>query len=105
MMKMTFVFDDDRLQQVGKTADEVIAPMRDHAKKWHIDEVAPYQFQKDGENAMCDLFMFIPEILEKDSDYYKNFSSWYVEENGQFKEDCIEGSKDALELRMMNRGW
>ena len=66
MMKMTFVFDNNRLRQVGKTADEVIAPMRDHARKLHIDEVAPYQFEKDGKDALCDLFMFIPEIkLEK----------------------------------------
>ena len=105
MMRMTFVFDNNKLWQIGKSADEVIAPMRDHARKWDIKEVAPYQFEKDGEDAMCDLFMFIPEILEKDSDYYKYFSSWYVEEDGQFKEDCIEGSKDALETRMLNRGW
>ena len=105
MMKMTFVFDNNRLRQVGKTADEVIAPMRAHAKKWDIKEVAPYQFQKDGEHAMCDLFMFIPQILEKDSDYYKYFSSWYVEEDGHFKEDCISGSKAALVVRKRNRGW
>ena len=102
MMKMTFVFDNNRLQQVGKTADEVIEPMRVHAKKWHIDEVAPYQFEKDGKDALCDLFMFIPEILEKDKSYYTYFSKWYVEQNGQFYEDRIEGSKDALAVMERN---
>ena len=102
MMKMTFVFDNNRLLQTGKTADEVIEPMRDHAKKWHIDEVAPYQFEKDGKDALCDLFMFIPEILEKDKSYYTYFSKWYVEQNGQFYEDCIEGSKDALAVMERN---
>ena len=66
MMKMTFVLDDNKLKQVGKSADEVMKPMRDHAKKWNIAEVAPYQFEKDGKSAMCDLIMFIPEILDRD---------------------------------------
>ena len=104
MMKMTFVFDNNRLLQTGKTADEVIEPMRNHAKKWNIKEVAPYQFEKDGKDAMCDLFMFIPEILDEDSSYYKNFSSWYVEENGQLFEDCIEGSKAVLARRAKYSG-
>ncbi len=104
MMKMTFVFDNNRLQQIGKTPDEIIAPMRDHAKKWDITEVAPYQFEKDGENAMCDLFMFIPEILDVDDSYYTNFLSWYVEEDGQLFEDCIEGSKAVLARRAKHCG-
>ena len=99
MMKMTFVFDNAKLHQIGKSADEIIKPMRDHAKKWDIKEIAPYQFEKDGEDAMCDLFMFIPEILNKDKNYYTYFSSWYVEEDGRFKEDCIEGSKEALHMK------
>ena len=102
MMKMTFVLDDNKLRQVGKSADEVMKPMRDHAKKWGIEEVAPYQFEKDGKDALCDLFMFIPEVMEKDNSYYTYFSKWYVEQNGQFFEDCIEGSKDALEVLERN---
>ena len=103
MMKMTFVLDDNKLRQVGKSADEVMKPMRDHAKKWGIEEVAPYQFEKDGKDALCDLFMFIPEVMEKDNSYYTYFSKWYVEQNGQFFEDCIEGSKGALEVMERNR--
>ena len=102
MMKMTFVFDNNRLQQIGKSPDEVIQPMRDHAQKWNITEVAPYQFEKDGKDALCDLFMFIPRILKKDKDYYTYFSKWYVEQNGEFFEDCIEGSKGALEVLERN---
>lgn len=30
MMKMTFVFDNNKLRQSGKSADEIIAPMRSH---------------------------------------------------------------------------
>ena len=104
MMKMTFVFDNNKLRQVGKSADEVIEPMRNHAKKWNIKEIAPYQFEKDGENAMCDLFMFIPEILDKDRNYYTYFSSWFVEEDGQPFEDCIEGSKAVLARRAKYSG-
>ena len=103
MMRMTFVFDKNKLRQIGKSADEIIAPMRDHARKWDIKEVAPYQFEKDGEDAMCDLFMFMSDILDKDRSYYTYFSSWYVEEDGHFKEDCIAGAKDVLEVKELNR--
>ena len=41
MVTLRFVFNQDKLKQAGKTEDEMLAPMRDHAKKYEIAEPEP----------------------------------------------------------------
>ena len=42
MVTLRFVFNQDKLKQAGKTEDEMLAPMRDHAKKYEIAEPVNY---------------------------------------------------------------
>ena len=47
----------------------MLAPMREHAAKCSIEETEYGVFSKDGEDAMCVITMFVPEIVEKNPEY------------------------------------
>ena len=85
MVTLRFVFNQDKLKQAGKTEDEMLAPMRDHAKKYEIAEPEPGFFVKDGEDALCVIGMYIPKITRKD----------VLDVDGE-KENCIEESRSWI---------
>jgi len=49
---LTFVFNKDKLREAGYTEDELLQPMREHAKKYEIAETEKRVFSKEGEDAM-----------------------------------------------------
>lgn len=49
-------------------------------------------FVKDGEDAMCVIGMFIPEITRKDVHYLDYLDEWTFDIDGEV-EDCIEETK------------
>lgn len=89
MVTLTFVFDKEKVAAAGKTEDGLLAPMRTHAKKYDIAETEYGVFSKDGEDAMCVISMFVPEIVEKDPKYIGFLKEWTLNVEGD-EEDCIK---------------
>ena len=52
-------------------------------------------FVKDGEDAMCVIGMFIPEITRKDVHYLDYLDEWTFDVDGEV-EDCIKESRDWI---------
>lgn len=95
MVTLRFVFNQDKLKQAGKTEDEMLALMREHAKKYEIAEPEPGFFVKDGEDALCVIGMYIPKITRKDVHYLDYLDEWTLDVDGE-KENCIEESRSWI---------
>ena len=95
MVTLKFVFNQEKLKQAGKTEEELLQPMREHAKKYDIAEPEHGFFVKDGEDAMCVIGMFIPEITRKDVHYLDYLDEWTFDIDGEV-EDCIKESRDWI---------
>lgn len=95
MTTLRFVFDKEKVAAAGKTEDELLAPMREHAAKYDIDEPEPGFFTKDGEDAMCVITMAVPMIVENDPDYINYLEIWPLNVDGD-DEDCIVSSVQWL---------
>ena len=65
MVTLTFVFNKNKIKKHGYTEDALLQPMREHAQKYGISEEKNGVFSKDGEDALCVLSMFIPEITHE----------------------------------------
>ena len=84
MVTLTFDFNEDRVMEAGHTTDELLAPMREHAKKYGIDEVEYGVFAKDGINALAAMELYIVYA----SDEYLGFlDKWILNTKGSI-EDC-----------------
>lgn len=88
MVSLTFVFNKDKVEKAGCTEDELLAPMREHAKKYNILEREYGVFSKSGEDALCELTMFVSSIVMKNHKYIGFFDEWTLDVDGE-KEDCI----------------
>lgn len=64
-------------------------------KKYDIAEPEHGFFAKDGEDAMCVIGMFIPEITRKDVHYLDYLDEWTFDVDGEV-EDCIKESRDWI---------
>jgi len=96
MVTLKFVFNKEKTALSGKTEEELLQPMREHAKKYGIDEIKYGVFAKNGEHALASLTKFIPEIIRKEPGYMDCLSEWTLNVNGE-EEDCIEESRKWLE--------
>lgn len=88
MVTLTFEFDKNKVKEAGYTEEELLQPMREHAKKYGIEEKKYGVFSKDGEDALCVLTMFVSQITRKDRSYVNYFKYWTLDVDGE-KEDCI----------------
>lgn len=91
MTTLRFVFNKEKVAAAGKTEDELLAPMREHAVRYDIDEPEPGFFIKDGEDAMCVITMAVPMIVENNPDYINCLEKWPLNVDGD-DEDCIVSS-------------
>lgn len=89
MVTLTFVFNKDKIKRAGHTEDELLQPMREHSRKYGISEVENGVFSKDGEDALCDISMFIPDIVDSYPEYIGFLNEWTLDVDGE-KEDCIQ---------------
>lgn len=92
MVTLIFDFNKEKVEAAGLTTDDLLQPMREHAKKYDIKETSYGVFQKEGENAMCVVGMFVTDITDRDHKYISYFNSWIFNVNGQI-EDCVETIK------------
>jgi hypothetical protein len=89
VVSLTFVFNEEKVKNAGLTEEELLKPMREHARKYDISETSKGVFKKDGEHALCVLTMIIPRITKKNPWYVNLMSEWTLDVDGE-KEDCIE---------------
>lgn len=89
MVTLTFKFNKDKVREAGKTEDELLQPMREHAKKYDIEETEYGVFSKDGEDALCVLTMFVTRYTSMNLDYISYLDEWTLDVDGE-KEDCIK---------------
>ncbi len=95
MVKLTFEFDKAEIAKAGLTEDELLAEVREYAKKNKISETSRGVFEKDGEDAVAMLVMIGVETLRKDLAYMKYVKSLVLDDDGD-KEDCKESVRDWL---------
>lgn len=93
MTTLRFVFDKEKVVAAGKTEDELLAPMREHATRYGIDEPEYGFFTKDGEDAMCVITMFVANHTAQNLDYVSYLKEWTLDVDGDV-EDCIEETLD-----------
>lgn len=91
MVTLTFDINKEKAAADGYTVDELLQPMRDHAKKYGADEPEYGVFAMDGEDAMCVLGMFVTDITRQNHKYVTYFDSWLFDVDGEV-EDCIEAT-------------
>lgn len=89
MTTLKFVFDKEKVAAAGTTEDALLAPMREHAAKYGIDEPEYGFFTKDGEDAMCVITMFVADYTLQDLKYVSYLKEWTLNVDGDV-EDCIE---------------
>lgn len=91
MVTLTFVFNKNKVRSTGHTEEELLAPMREHAKKYGISENEYGVFSKSGEDALCVVGMFVPDITSENPWYVNLMDEWTLDVDGE-KEDCIEAT-------------
>ena len=95
MTTLKFVFNKDRMREAGQTEDSLLAPMREHAIKWNIEEPEAGLFRKSGENALCDISMFIVDYPKKDTKFVTFLDEWTLNVDGVL-DDCISETYDMF---------
>lgn len=88
MVTLTFDLDYDKMKRDGITEDDMLKPMREHARKYGIEETSKGVFSMDGENALCSLTIFVSRTTRKDLKYVTYFKNWILDVDGE-TEDCI----------------
>lgn len=86
MTTLKFVFDKEKVAAAGTTEDALLAPMREHAAKYGIDEPEYGFFTKDGEDAMCVITMFGPTMLRKNPEYIHFLETWPLDVDGDMED-------------------
>jgi hypothetical protein len=92
MVTLTFVFNKAKIAEAGYTEEELLQPMREHAKKYGISENEKGIFFKDGEDALCVIGMFVTTITRNNLEYISYFDRWTLNVNGKI-EDCVYETK------------
>ncbi len=93
MVTLTFIFDQEKIAKAGYREEELLKPVRDHAKKYNITEVEPGVFAKDGEDALCTVSMAISLYTDAFPEYDTLLSEWTLDVDGE-KEDCIQETRE-----------
>lgn len=91
MVTLTFVFNENKVRNMGYTEEELLEPMRKHAQKYGISENEYGVFSKSGEDALCVIGMFVPDITSENPWYVNLMDEWTLNVDGE-QEDCIEAT-------------
>ena len=93
MGKLTFVFNQKKLKESGKTENIMLQPIRDIAGEYGIKEIGHGVFEMPGNNAFAILGGFVVNITDQDHSYVGFLDKWELEVGGMV-DDCIA---DTLE--------
>ena len=95
MVTLTFAFNKEKVATAGMTEEALLAPMREHAAKYDIAEEEYGVFSKDGEDALCVISKFVPDMVDKNPGYLDLLEKWTLNVDGD-DEDCIQISREWL---------
>ena len=87
MVTITFDLDYEKMKQDGITEDDMLHPMREHAKKYGIEEISNGVFTMDGKDALTSIMIYVTKKTDEDHDYIKYLKTWILERDFHV-EDC-----------------
>lgn len=93
MGRLTFVFNQEKLNAAHKSENDLLSPMREYAKENGIKELSIGVFEKDGSDAFALLGGFVADITDEDHAYVTFLDKWELEVGG-IVDDCIEETLD-----------
>lgn len=87
MVTLTFDLDYEKMSRDGITENDILNPMREHSKKYGISEMSKGVFTVDGENALCDIMIYVMKMAADSSEYIRYLKTWILTTAGG-SEDC-----------------
>ena len=93
MGRLTFVFNQDKLDKAKKNENDLLFPMREYAKEHGIIETSKGVFEMEGNDAFALLGGFVADITDEDHYYVTFLEKWELEVGG-IVEDCIEDTME-----------
>ena len=86
MVTVTLKFNEEKLKKIGRTADEMLEPIRKLMEQNDVEEVSAGYFRKDGCYDMDALILPL-KYIRKHMDYLKYLDEWMLDVDGDI-EDC-----------------
>ena len=86
MVTASYIFNEGKVNAMGKTVDEMLKPFREMAQKYDAVEINPGVFCKDGFYAM-DVIDLPLLYIRKHLEYLDALDIWTMEIDGKV-EDC-----------------
>jgi hypothetical protein len=93
MGRLTFVFNQDKLNKAKKSENDMLSPMREYAKEYGIIETSTGVFEMEGNDAFALLGGFVADITDEDHTYVTFLDKWELDVGG-IVDDCIEDTLD-----------
>ncbi|MCR5800695.1 MAG: hypothetical protein K6G69_11520 [Lachnospiraceae bacterium] len=93
MGRLTFVFNQDKLNKAKKSENDMLSPMRKYAKEYGIIETSTGVFEMEGNDAFALLGGFVADITDEDHTYVTFLDKWELDVGG-IVDDCIEDTLD-----------
>lgn len=87
MVTLTFDLDYEKMSRDGISEMDMLNPMRAHSKKYGISETSKGVFSMDGEDALCDIMLFVIKMASDSSSYVRYLKTWILTTAGG-SEDC-----------------
>lgn len=97
MVTMTINFNESKLNELGLTADTLLAPFNKHCEKHQVNRPAENIFEKDGEHGLASIGIIMYDIWKNDK-LMSLIEDMYWEIDGQY-EDLLEGAARWKERR------
>ena len=86
MVTVTLTFNEDKLKNLGRTAEEMLEPIRESLKKCDVEEIEQGVFRKTGRDALVVLGCPL-RYIRKHLDYLDYLDDWLLNVDGNI-EDC-----------------
>jgi len=86
MVTVTFKFNEEKINKLGKKVDELLYPFREMAKEYNINEIQYGVFCKDGDEDMDALILPL-KYIRKHLGYIDILDEWTLDVDGEI-EDC-----------------
>lgn len=87
MVTLTFDLDYEKMRVDGITEYDMLNPMREHSKQYDIIESSNGVFSGEGENALCDIMIYVMKMASDSTEYVKYLHTWILTTAGG-SEDC-----------------
>ena len=86
MVTVTLRFNEEKLEKLCRTVDEMLEPIRESMKSYDVEEVEQGVFRKTGRDAMV-VIDWPLLYIRKHLDYLEYLDDWLLNVDGDI-EDC-----------------